>query len=73
MVSMLQMLQIKDGMRRAAFTNVAKYFSVARSTAHCLWNRVMRTCASGHIISPEFHSPPQKLQEKAYVSIGVHP
>ena len=67
---MLQTLQMEDGMRRGAFTIVAECFGVARLMVHCLWNRVTRTCASGHIISLEFHSQ-KKLQEKAYVSIGV--
>ena len=55
MVSMLQMLQTEDGMRRRAFTIVAECFGVARLTVHCLWNRVVHMCASGHIISLEFH------------------
>ena len=56
MVSMLQTLQTEDGMRRGAFTIVAKCFSMAHLTVHCLWNRVVHTCASGHIISAESHS-----------------
>ena len=56
MVSMLQMLEMDNGMRRGAFTIVTKSFSMANSMVHCLWNRVVRTCATGHIISPEFHS-----------------
>ena len=56
MVLMLQMLEMDDGMRRGAFTIVAKSFSMASLTVHCLWNRVVHTCATGHIISPEFHS-----------------
>ena len=56
MVSMLQMLQTEDGMRRGAFTIVAECFSMACLTVHCLWNRVVCTHASGHIISLEFHS-----------------
>ena len=56
MVSMLQMLQTEDGMRRGAFTIVAECFGMARLMVHCLWNRVMWMCASGHIISLEFHS-----------------
>ena len=72
MVSMLQTLQTEDGMRRGAFTIVAKCFSMAHLTVHCLWNRVGHTCASGHIISAEFHSQ-KKLWETAYVSIRVHP
>ena len=56
MVSMLQMLQMEDGMKRGAFTIVAEGFSVTRLTVHCLWNRVTGMHASGHIISPEFHS-----------------
>ena len=59
-------------MRRGAFTIVAECFGMAHSTVHCLWNRVVHTCASGHIISLEFHSH-KKLQEMAYVSIVVHP
>ena len=38
MVSMLQMLQTEDGMRREAFTIVTKCFGMAHSTVHCLWN-----------------------------------
>ena len=56
MVSMLQMLQMEDSMRRGAFAIVAKCFGMAHSTVHCLWNRVACMHASGHIISPEFHS-----------------
>ena len=56
MVSMLQILQMADSMRRRAFTIVAKCFGVACKMVHCLWNRVTCTHASGHIISPEFHS-----------------
>ena len=56
MVSMLQTLQTENGMRRGAFTIVAKCFSMACSTVHCLWNRVVRIHAHGHIISPEFQA-----------------
>ena len=56
MVSMLQMLEMEDGMRSGAFTIVAKCFGMACSMVHCLLNRAACTCASGHIISPEFHS-----------------
>ena len=56
MVSMLQMLQMEDRMRRGAFTIVAGCFGMACLMVHCLWNRVKHTHASGHIISPEFHS-----------------
>ena len=31
-------------------------FGMARLSVHCLWNRVVRTRAHGHIISPEFQS-----------------
>ena len=72
MVSMLQTLQTEDSMRRGAFTIVTKCFGVAHSTVHCLWNRVTCMCASGHIISPEFHSH-KKMWEMAYVSVGVRP
>ena len=56
MVSMLQVLEMEDGMRRGAFTIVTKCFGMAHSMVHCLWNRAARTHASGHIISLEFHS-----------------
>ena len=56
MVSMLQMLEMDDSMWRGAFTIIAKSFDMARSIVHCLWNRVVRMHATGHIISPEFHS-----------------
>ena len=56
MVSMLQMLETDDSMRSGAFTIVAKSFSMAHSTVHCLWNRVVSTHATDHIISLEFHS-----------------
>ena len=56
MVLMLQTLQMENGMRRGAFTIVTKCFSMARSMVHCLWNRVVCMHATGHIISPEFHS-----------------
>ena len=72
MFLMLQMLQTEDAMRMGAFTIVAECYGVACSMVHCLWNRVMHMHASGHIISPEFHSH-KKLWETAYVSIGVHP
>ena len=56
MVLMLQTLQTENGMRRGAFTIFAKCFGVACLTVHCLWNRVVHTRASGHIISPEYNS-----------------
>ena len=56
MVLMLQMLEMDDGMRKGAFTIVTKSFGMASLTVHCLWNRVVCTHATGHIISPEFHS-----------------
>ena len=56
MVFMLQALQMENSMRRGAFTIVAECFGMARLMVHCLWNRVVCTCAHGHIISPEFHS-----------------
>ena len=56
MVSMLQMLQTENRMRRGAFTIVTECFSTARLMVHCLWNRVVRTRPHGHIISLEFHS-----------------
>ena len=61
MVSMLQMLQTENDMRRRAFTIVTKCFSMARSMVHCLWNRVVCTRAHGHIISLEFHSHKKNL------------
>ena len=70
MVSMLQTLQTENGMTRGAFTIVTKYFGMACLTVHCLWNRVVHTRVSGHIISPEFHFH-KKFQETAYVSVGV--
>ena len=59
MVTMLQTLQMDDGMRSGSFTMVAECFGVARSMVHCLWNRVVCTHAHGHIISPEFQSHKQ--------------
>ena len=56
MVSMRQMLQTDNSMRRGAFPMVAECFGVARSMVHCFWNRVVRMRAHGHIISPEFQS-----------------
>ena len=56
MASMLQTLQMENGMRRGAFTIVTECFGMACSTVHCLWNRVVCMHATGHIISPEFHS-----------------
>ena len=73
MISMLQMLETEDGMRRGAFTIVAKCFGVAHLMVHCLWNRVACMCTSGYIISPEFQSHKKKLRETAYVSVRVHP
>ena len=35
---------------------VAECFGMACSTVHCLWNRVVHTCAHGDIISLEFQS-----------------
>ena len=82
MVTMLQMLQTDNGMRSGSFTMVAKSFSVAHSMVHCLWNRVVRTRAHGHIISPEFQShkkncgrPPMYLSEfirKGIKNIPLH-
>ena len=46
MVSMLQMLQTEDGIRRGAFTIVTKCFGMALSMVHCLWNRVVCTRTS---------------------------
>ena len=68
MVLMLQMLETDDGVRRGAFTIIAKSFGVAHSTVHCFWNRVVHMHTTGHIISLEFHSH-KKMWEKAYVSI----
>ena len=56
MVLMLQMLETDDGMRRGAFTIVAKSYSMASLMVHCLWNRVVCMHTTGYIISPEFHS-----------------
>ena len=56
MVTMLQTLETDDGMRSGSFAMVAECFGVARSTVYRLWNRVVRTRAHGHIISPEFQS-----------------
>ena len=56
MVTMLQTLETEDGMRSGSFAMVAECFGMARSTVYRLWNRVVRTCAHGHIISPEFQS-----------------
>ena len=72
MVSMLQMLQTDDSMRRGAFTIVAECFGVAHSTVHCLWNRVTCMRASGHIISPEFHSQKNCGRWPMYPSEFVH-
>ena len=72
MVTMLQMLQTEDGMRMGAFTMVAKCFGMARSTVHCLWNRVVHMHAHGHIILWNF-SPTKKFQETSYLSVRVHP
>ena len=49
MVSMLQMLEMEDGMRRGAFTIVVECFDVACLTVHCLWNRATRMSASDPI------------------------
>ena len=51
MVSMLQTLEMDDGMRSGSFALVTECFGVAD-----LWNRVVRMRAHGHIISPEFQS-----------------
>ena len=56
MVTMLQTLKTDDGMRSGSFAMVAECFGVARSTVYRLWNRVVRTRAHGHIISPKFQS-----------------
>ena len=56
MVWMLQTVQMENGMRRGAFTIVTECFGMACSTVQCLWNRVVCMRASGHNISPEFHS-----------------
>ena len=67
MVSMLQTLQTEDGMRRGAFTIVAECFHMARLMVHCLWDRVMHMCTSGHIISLEFHS----LKKLEFICQGI--
>ena len=56
MVTMLKTLETDDGMRSGSFAMLAECFGVARSTVYRLWNRVVRTRAHGHIISPEFQS-----------------
>ena len=56
MVTMLQTLETEDGMISGSFAMVAECFGMARSTVYRLWNRVVRTRAHGHIISPEFQS-----------------
>ena len=71
MVSMLQTLETDDGMRRGAFTIVAKSFSMAHLMVHCLWNRVVHTCATGHIISPEFHSRKKIAGEGPYIHLRL--
>ena len=72
-VLMLQMLETDDGMRRGAFTIVTKSFSVASLTVHCLWNRVVRMHATGHIISLEFHSHKKNCGRRPiYLSEVVH-
>ena len=43
-------------MRSGSFAMIAECFGMARSTVYRLWNRVVRMCAHGHIISPEFQS-----------------
>ena len=73
MVTMLQTLETDDGMRSGSFAMVAECFGVARSTVYCLWNRVVRTRAHGHIISPEFQSHKKKLRETSYLSVRVRP
>ena len=73
MVSMLQTLQTENGMRRGAFTIVAECFGMACSMVHCLWNRVVRMRASGHIISPEFHSHKKNCRRRPmYLSEFIH-
>ena len=67
MVTMLQTLQMDDGMRRGAFTMVAECFGVACSTVHCLWNRVVCMHAHGHIISLEFQSHKKILGDLLFI------
>ena len=69
MVLMLQTLEMDDGMRRGAFTIIAKSFGMACLTVHCLWNRVVCTDATGHIISPEFHSHKKIVGEGLYICL----
>ena len=71
MVSMLQMLEMDNSMRRGAFTIVAKSFGMASLTVHRLWNRVVHTCATGHIISPEFHSHKKPMYPSEVVCEGI--
>ena len=52
---------------------VAECFGMACLTVHCLWNRVVRTCAHGHIISPEFQSHKKNCgRPPIYLSEFVH-
>ena len=71
MVSMLQMLEMDNSMRRGAFSIVAKSFSMASLTVHCLWNRVVHTRATGHTISLEFHSHKKPMYPSEVVCEGI--
>ena len=71
MVSMLQMLEMDDGMRRGAFTIVAKSFGMASSMVHRLWNRVVCMCATSHIISSEFHSCKKIAGDGLYIHLRL--
>ena len=55
-VSMLQGLDNDGSLQRGSITTIAKRFSVARCTVHCLWKRVACMHTTGVINSPEFNS-----------------
>ena len=72
MVMMLQTLQTDDGMRSGSFTMVAKCFGVARSMVHCLWNRVVRMHAHGHISSSSIYRGELSFLQPVHFCICWH-
>ena len=70
MVTMLQPLQMDNGMRRGAFTMVTECFSMAHSTVHCLWIRVVHMHTRPYYFS-RISVPQKKFWETSYLSVGV--
>ena len=53
---MLQGMESDSSLKQGLVTAIAKRFSMAHCTVHCLWKRAACTHATGIINSPEFYS-----------------